>query len=385
MILLVLFPIVQSGSFYLKQYESIQKVSDQTNSHSALKAPENPPDIYYIILDMYTRQDALLNDYHFDNSTFLDELNQLGFYVAPCSRSNYDETTKSLASSLNMNYLPALNPEIKPGENDPTLVTSLLSNNKVRNLLQGMGYKTVAFETGYAWDSWTDADVYLKPQYGSSLLRQMRPFEALLIKTTALDALSDMGSIISKSYLNTINAPLAEHINRQEYILNKLNSLATLKGPKFVFAHILIPHYPFIFKADGSIQTDVNYYRDQNVPSSEAYFIDGYQNQVAFINSQIIPIVKSILSQSKTPPIIIIQGDHGAKDANRLENLNAYYLPGGKGNLYSSISPVNSFRLIFDQYFGGTYPLLPDVSYASSMNDPYGFTAQPEESLSCRP
>jgi len=88
-----------------------------------------------------------------------------------------------------------------------------------------------------------------------------------------------------------------------------------------------------------------------------------------------IEIIKTILSKSKTPPIIIIQGDHSytwTQDRNKI--LNAYYLPeGGIANLYATISPVNTFRLIFNYYFGGDYELLPDVAYYSRRERPYDF------------
>ena len=41
--------------------------------------------------------------------------------------------------------------------------------------------------------------------------------------------------------------------------------------------------------------------------------------------------------------------------------LNAYYLPGdGSKKLYPSISPVNTFRVVFSHYFGADLDLLPD-------------------------
>jgi hypothetical protein len=96
----------------------------------------------------------------------------------------------------------------------------------------------------------------------------------------------------------------------------------------------------------------------------------------------LIDIVDQLLEKSETEPIIIIQGDHGATldyellgidKANRLGILNAYYLPKKiinqeemimkpNENLYQSITPVNSFRVVFDQYFGGDYGLLDDKS-----------------------
>jgi hypothetical protein len=57
--------------------------------------------------------------------------------------------------------------------------------------------------------------------------------------------------------------------------------------------------------------------------------------------------------------------------------LNAYYLPGYKNKLYPSISPVNTFRLIFDSYFGGKYDMLPDVAYYSGVPKLYQFNVIP--------
>jgi hypothetical protein len=42
-------------------------------------------------------------------------------------------------------------------------------------------------------------------------------------------------------------------------------------------------------------------------------------------------------------------------------------------SLYKSISPVNTFRVIFNEYFGGNYELLDDRSYAHSVPRLYEF------------
>ncbi|MEN6409616.1 MAG: hypothetical protein ABFD44_07895, partial [Anaerolineaceae bacterium] len=89
----------------------------------------------------------------------------------------------------------------------------------------------------------------------------------------------------------------------------------------------------------------------------------GYTNQVQFLNNRLVGILQTILKDSKNPPIIVLMGDHGLKNANRGLILNAIYLPGGKTDaLYSSISPVNSFRVIFNEYFGTNYDYLPDMT-----------------------
>ena len=50
----------------------------------------------------------------------------------------------------------------------------------------------------------------------------------------------------------------------------------------------------------------------------------------------------------------------------RMSILNAYYVNAEtKTSLYATITPVNSFRIIFNHYFGYNLPLLEDTSYYS--------------------
>jgi hypothetical protein len=79
--------------------QPIDRVPDTISSQEAT------PDIYYIILDGYGRADMLQALYGFDNSMFVNALEQRGFVVASESQSNYHRTLLSLSSSLNMQYL----------------------------------------------------------------------------------------------------------------------------------------------------------------------------------------------------------------------------------------------------------------------------------------
>jgi hypothetical protein len=108
---------------------------------------------------------------------------------------------------------------------------------------------------------------------------------------------------------------------------------------------------------------------------------------VIYLNKRLIPILRTIQQESATPPIIVIQGDHAGVEADqsfRMEIFNAYYLPGqAAGQLYESITPVNTFRLILDQYFGGQYKLLKDVSYFSAYKTPFDYTIMPNKRKGC--
>ena len=88
-------------------------------------------------------------------------------------------------------------------------------------------------------------------------------------------------------------------------------------------------------------------------------------------------IVPKIIANSATPPIIVIQGDHGptvpSSPQSRMSNLNVYYLPGANTQFMPSITPVNTFRVIFNAYFGQDLELLDDVSLYSGYDDPFNF------------
>ena len=99
-----------------------------------------------------------------------------------------------------------------------------------------------------------------------------------------------------------------------------------------------------------------------------------YPGQLAYASKRMRVIVDRILSESKTEPIIIIQADHGLKVVPpgfkahtakiKYGILNAYCLPdGGDKLLYPDVSPVNSFRIVFNQCFGTDYELLEDITY----------------------
>jgi hypothetical protein len=301
----------------------------------------------------------LKKHYQLDNSPFIQQLEEMGFYVARCAQSNYAQSELSMASSLNFDYLERLGNEFHPGNTRRAGLIKLIQNNAVRATLESIGYSIVALDSGYDATRWMDADIYLAPPYSA----EINDFEETFLRTTAMRLVSE-----GVAFLNLPpNWDQRDEAHRQRIIfeLEQLKQIPSLHGPKFVFAHIITPHWPYIFGANGEPVHER--------PESEV----GYRNQVLFINQQIIPILENILAQSQNPPIIIIQGDHGAvleDPQRRMSILNAYYLPeGGDQQLYEGISPVNSFRTIFSYYFNLPTPQLDDTSYYSSYEEPYNY------------
>ena len=330
------------------------------------------PDIYYIILDMHTNDNVLSRQLNFDDSSFTQALQQRGFFVSLCSQSNYDSTELSLTSSLNFDYLQTLN---LPG-GDATGKTPAMQNSRVRRMLENAGYTTYAFKTDYWFTEIKDTDHYYAHDRGAvSLITYpgVTSFESLILSISAGQLLYEYRDNLSYKLQVFIDAPFVE---RREVILNVLDTLPEIPpqpGPKFVFAHMLAPHHPFIFDVNGDPTFRRTPFSNVNDPEFgkgygwETYKV-GYVNEIIYLHKRILEVVDKILSESKTPPIIIIQGDHGVpatKQYNaQFQILNAYYFPNSVNvGLYDKISPVNSFRLLFNVYFDMNFPLLPDKSY----------------------
>ena len=349
-----------------------------------ISSGQMPPDVYYIILDGYSRDDYLLQGFKYDNSPFLEALRQRGFFIGECSQSNYNQTRQSLVSSLNMNYVSAIYPATYQNLNEVDVykkgLEQYIKNSQVRENFEKQGYTIVAYETGYPWTEIDDADVFLTRQGRGArlnLLSGVNDFEAMMIRSSALLFLSAISPRAADVLLPEMNYPNKDHRDLVLFELDSLGEVASLKSPKFVFAHIVSPHEPMVFGPNGeSLDREPSYDK-------------GYPDQIAYLNKRVIPIVDRILNNSPTPPIIIIQGDHGARqnvgEYGRLGILNAYYLPnGGEKMLYSSISPVNTFRVVFDTYFGQNYPLLDDVSYKSLYTDPLNTIVIPNTRSGCK-
>jgi len=342
------------------------------------------PDIYYIILDGYGRQDILQKFYEFDNSEFINGLRERGFYVADESSSNYIQTMLSLSSSFNMNYLQDLKVNGNTPDNRADLI-EILNYSEVRNVLAQNGYKTVSFENEYKATIPT-ADVYYEDT-SSPLTQPVTAFESIVIDHSMARTLNHIPAFQRA----LVEMPYETHRQRILSTFADLEKAPSLDGEYFVYAHIIAPHPPFVFDKDGSVVHhdepftlfDANYYISEH---SRGGYIGGYRRQIQYINTLALQAIDAILAQSDTPPIIIIQGDHGPGaylhwgsleqtiPSERFGILNAYYFPDGDyASLYPSISPVNSFRVVLNRYFKTEYALLPDLHYYSRWNVPFDF------------
>jgi len=294
-------------------------------------------------------------------------LEDIGFYVPSCSRSNYPQTAVSMPSALNMGYLWDVIDNQGSNDRNSKPVYAGILNSRVRQEFEGRGYKIIAFDSGADWLNWRNADQFVAPPRRSFFSTQLDPFEYIFLDTTALHPLMTQPFFLRKKYVRNYDRIL--------FALNELPKIAQSEGPKFVYVHLMIPHRPNIFMPDGSMNLNTDYYeKGVGEGINRQYDIEGYINNTKFINSRLPSVVREMITNSRTPPIIIIQADHGYQLPDiRFDILNAYFFPDHNYSaLYPEISPVNSFRIVFNTYFDGKYSLLKDQSINVGINRPYG-------------
>lgn len=385
-VVVLIFPLIQIAKaelVFVREDHRSRPIEDDC----ALKAPEgeNPPDIYYIILDAYARQDVLAETYHYDNESFLQALRNRGFFVAEWSQSNYARTGISLESSLNYSYFEEFDGEYLLAAEHEDGTELSIGSNRARIELECLGYSTVAFDSGYYWSGWRNADYFLSPEessLGNLWISRLNSFEAMLLHESAGLILTDIPIFLSQQFETQIRYPMQEHRERVIFALEETgSSVPSLPNPKFVFVHIVSPHPPYLFGPNGEEIQSNELFTLGDTPTSIKSESELYPDQVHFINSKVIDMVDGILEKSESDPIIILQGDHGIGrgKSDRMSILNAYYLPGIEYSdyLYSTITPVNTFRVVFNIYFNTQYALLKDVSYFSRYETLFDFEIVP--------
>src|SRR3989344_274303 len=383
---LVLMTLINIASYEIKKpvidKNKLFTEKDAVMLSGNLKNKNDLPDIYYLMPDGMANVNAFREAFGFDGSNFVKELNKKGFQVATNSRSNYPTTGRSLSSALNMDYVNTLSARVGVDvDNQGDIQKKMINDNKAMRLLKSQGYQFITFSSGWSLTNYNEnADIQFNGGYFDE-------FPRVFAQTTLLKPFFSGG----RSFF-AIDAD-KEMRKRVLYAFDKLsNEVPKIEGPKFVFAHIPEPHPPFLFDANGNEVIKESGDFGDSIDASTIKTFDhlgyaaAYWDQWLFISKKLDQTVKDIIANSKNPPIIIIQSDHGAyipepnnpqKPDNypderasdkslraAVKNFSAYYLPGkSKGILPVNMSPVNTFRLVFDQYFGTTYGLLENKSH----------------------
>ncbi len=302
-----------------------------------LEEIQNKPDIYFIILDGYTGFSGLKKYWNFDNSELKKFMKKNGFFIAEIGKTIYNVTNYSIASTLNMAELN-FEADNLYAKSSYLSLANIIKKNIVVEFLSEVGYDFINLSLFDIRDKKKFyEDIYFLK---SGNIYQSRTIYGHLYEIQ-----------------NEINADMA-YINLD--IFNRLKNMrsAPNKKPKFIYAHIMMPHPPYYFDAEGN----KNDFKVANDPNNK----NSYLAQLKYTNHLLMESLNEVLNSSGNPPIIVVQGDHGFrrfKEKNKKDVeysvLSCYYFPGKDYSSFTdSMKTINTFRLIFNKYFNQNFQLL---------------------------
>jgi hypothetical protein len=315
------------------------------------------PDIYLVIADEYADSSSLQQIFNFNNKEFQAGLRNRGFHFIENSKSNYNFTPFAMASLLQMDY-----------------VTGIEGHN------QSMADKNRCYQLINKSPLW-----YFLQQHGYEI-RNHSIFNIANIPTAAPQNYILIGKdmILLQTFLSRLDRDLRYHlaqrfkiqseIDRVIYFINRCNKLLlgrlldeparAAKKPKFVYAHLTMPHYPYYYSKEGKLNKVEVLVEGQQVRREE------YIGYLQYSNRIFLKAIDIILKNSKKPPVILFMGDHGFREfSGNFEknapyyymNLNAVLIPGGNYSaFYNGMSGVNQFRALLNTVFKQRLPLLKD-------------------------
>jgi hypothetical protein len=328
----------------LKQARSFQKI-DCGNCAK--------PDIYLLIFDEYGSSSALKECWSYDNSDLDSFLLQKKFRIFPSSKSNYNFTEFSMASTLNMDWLAIADPGACTIR-DYNRSFELIKKNQVANILRSAGY-TIR--------NYSIFDIENEPSFVS---------EGFLPLKTKL--------ITSQTFISRVKKDLFYHLLTGRFEVNWLTkdliyntkhnnekiieamiseSRKDPAAPRFIYGHIEMPHPPFYYE-NGREKS-----KQELLAENDTITVSSYLGYLPQTNLVVKKIVTSILDNTKKPVVIILLGDHGfrvdqPKDYH-FRNLNAVYTSSGDyTGFYENMTNINEFRVLFNNLFRASFPLMKD-------------------------
>jgi len=367
--LLIIFNLLVIGAFFLNLRLVGAGPTSGVLPGASVGNDVRKPDVYWIIPEEYGSASVLQDYFSYDNSAFLDALKKRGFYVADKATANYLKTAPSLTATRQMDYLDgvALREQATSDNDWGPIYRELKAPFTVERYLNALDYQFI-----YLGMYWSPTSKHPAAEINYVYDKLTSEFLDVLERATVLRALEGIGPQAPYDWRRN-------RYNQTQYEIQSLDRASGLGGPKLVIAHLALDHAPYVFHADGSFVAE----KDENSRKYEVNYID----QLKFTNTTLLAwIDKALAVPVAERPIIVLQSDEGPWTNSYRTNelgfdwlnatqdelkqkfgiLSAFYLPDrtpAQVGLYSSITPVNTFRAIFHAYFGLDLPLLPDRNY----------------------
>lgn len=372
--------IIGSREWTLRQPLAVS--SKEVDMAAETTRARNNPDILIILLDGYGRSDVLSDLYQFDNTPFLQELEQMGFHTIPDARSNYMQTSLSVAASLNFNYLQNLLRGAEPSEYSRSQLLRLIHHSQFKSTLREADYVDFSVASGYRPTDLRFSTKYLHPDVAATNL-----FERLMIENSGLGLAANLPSAPD----SLAHPGYQLHRDQVELAFEVITDPPTAKSNQasWTFLHLISPHPPFVYDESGdSIDPGYPYVLldGSAYPGAMDTYRRQYIQQLKYINNRLLLSLESLVRQRGDEILIVVHADHGPGSELVWESLKrtnvrerfgillSYRMPGGEGTISSPIrSPVNAYRGVLNELFDTDLSPLEERSYFSTWDRPFDF------------
>ncbi len=315
--------------------------------------------IYFIVTDMYARQDTLKKHFGLDNEPFLEALTEKGFFVPRKSYANFPITGPSVATMFQMDYISTPENLVRMGKYDLRYI--IRGDSNFVRTVKGYGYSYIYLNNGFM-DLTRCTDAVDQCIAVEGLVHRQ---DMIFWEQTPLPVL--VGLAFPKVYRPEMQT--AVNMAGLDEMMAQFPFRA--RKPYFLYAHIEAPHPPFLYEEGCRYRPEGMAEKWRDLVKDKDNLKRLYRLMIKCTNPKILAFIDKIY-QHDDDPIIIITGDHGTAtqdqyihdggpNINTLEQLaawtenqreermaifQAYRLPERCRNMvYDTITPVNALRV----------------------------------------
>jgi hypothetical protein len=311
--------------------------------------------IYLLVLDGYASQKNLSQYWHFDNSKFQSFLKEKGFFIAQNSHSNYCYTLETMASMLELKYLPNSYTE--------GFLSKKINNSTTAKYLFKEGYEISASNFNGTFHGFTSDT--RKVKYKEHLFQQ------------------SMIGIIAYSLFDKFM--FEENHGNDLTIFDKFSNIVQQKNNKlqFLYCHSMLTHSPFYDpkseKPDSLLKTKPHFADvglgtiskpRLRIQLHDSTLMNIYLSRIQLTNQLVQKTLDSLWYSIESNSVVILISDHGFRylsgmpeDVNKemYENFCAIYFPDKDySSLTDTITPINVMRMSLNRAIGSKLSYLPD-------------------------
>lgn len=360
--LLSYFAVVFSVLMIIEIYKLAKNLGDQTvlqgiPADKVKLTPNislNKPDVFLLVMDEYAGFEILKHKYNYDNASFANRLESMGFFVAKKPIANYNGTLFSTSSLLNMAYLD--NSLIGDVQSPKTYgkVAKEIEQNILFNFFRKSGYKIVNNSFLRIANTPTKPFVFL-------------PIEGRLVTDKTFgNALQShiLLNVPSNRIQFAFKTIYAQYELYNQRVIKEFNSsLADTQSPLFIYSHLLIPHGPYLHTDDGQLRRFSDAY---NEFKSKKYR-NSYLPYLKYCNKVVIDMISSVQKRGRDAVIVVVS-DHGNRFLGIDREINddflnftaVYTYDKNYNGFTDTISLVNVWRVLLKNHFGQSLNTLPN-------------------------